>query len=120
MLEGPGNVLNPTFLCRSSFLNHLGQIGNGSAPVLDCHACPIAYKVANIHTKIDGQSRQELEAQPKFKKSEDAAIALTKPQKHTRIINSLDSPCACSIIKLQCCFVLSDRWLFSLGCVASV
>ena len=57
-------------------MNHPGQIGNGYAPVLDCHTAHIACKFQEITQKIDRRSGKELEAAPKFLKNGDAAYVI--------------------------------------------
>ncbi|KAH9597505.1 Transcription factor [Trypanosoma melophagium] len=69
------------FTAQVIILNHPGQIGNGYAPVLDCHTCHIACKFAEIESKIDRRSGKELEKNPKAIKSGDAAIVRMVPQK---------------------------------------
>jgi elongation factor 1-alpha len=70
-----------SFQAQVIVLNHPGQIGNGYAPVLDCHTCHIACKFAEIESKIDRRSGKELEKEPKFIKSGDAALVRMVPAK---------------------------------------
>jgi len=62
-------------------LNHPGQIGNGYAPVLDCHTAHVACKFATIKQKMDRRSGKVLEEMPKFVKSGDACMLDMEPSK---------------------------------------
>jgi elongation factor 1-alpha len=69
------------FVAQVIVLNHPGQIGQGYAPVLDCHTAHIACKFVELKEKIDRRSGKSLEENPKFVKSGDAAMVLMVPQK---------------------------------------
>ncbi|KAG6551216.1 hypothetical protein Mapa_007452 [Marchantia paleacea] len=62
-------------------MNHPGQIANGYEPVLDCHTSHVAVKFAKIVSKVDRQSGEELELEPKFLKNGDAGVVKMKPTK---------------------------------------
>eukprot|EP01026_Neomeris_dumetosa_P046387 TRINITY_DN3947_c0_g1_i10.p4 TRINITY_DN3947_c0_g1~~TRINITY_DN3947_c0_g1_i10.p4 ORF type:complete len:113 (+),score=18.38 TRINITY_DN3947_c0_g1_i10:115-453(+) len=62
-------------------MNHPGQIGNGYAPVLDCHTAHIAVKFKEIQQKVDRRTGKAVEESPKFIKNGDAAFVFMEPTK---------------------------------------
>jgi len=80
------------FTAQVIVLNHPGQISNGYAPVIDCHTCHIACKFSEIKSKLDRRSGKELEAEPKFIKTGDAAMVLLRPQKPMCCETFMDYP----------------------------
>jgi elongation factor 1-alpha len=70
-----------SFNAQVILMNHPGQVGNGYAPVLDCHTAHIACKFAELIEKIDRRTGKSVEAAPKFIKSGDAAIVKMIPSK---------------------------------------
>jgi elongation factor 1-alpha len=70
-----------SFTAQVIVMNHPGQIGNGYAPVLDCHTSHIACKFAELESKIDRRSGKELEKEPKFIKTGDSAMVKMLPSK---------------------------------------
>jgi len=69
------------FTAQVIILNHPGSIHNGYSPVLDCHTAHISCRFAEILSKIDRRSGQELEKAPKAIKSGDAAMIRLEPTK---------------------------------------
>jgi elongation factor 1-alpha len=70
-----------SFNAQVILMNHPGQVGNGYAPVLDCHTAHIACKFAELIEKIDRRTGKSVEQAPKFIKSGDAAIVKMVPSK---------------------------------------
>merc|ERR1712227_1192997 len=70
-----------SFKAQVIVMNHPGQIGNGYAPVLDCHTAHIACKFTELKEKIDRRTGKSVEDLPKFIKSGDAAIVKMIPSK---------------------------------------
>jgi len=70
-----------SFNAQVILMNHPGQVGNGYAPVLDCHTAHIACKFAELIEKIDRRTGKSVEQNPKFIKSGDAAIVKMQPSK---------------------------------------
>jgi elongation factor 1-alpha len=70
-----------SFFAQVIVLNHPGQIQNGYTPVIDCHTAHVACKFAEIKSKVDRRTGKDIEAEPKFIKSGDAAMVDLVPSK---------------------------------------
>ncbi|CAF0867999.1 unnamed protein product [Didymodactylos carnosus] len=73
-------------------LNHPGQIGQGYAPVLDCHTAHIACKFVELLEKVDRRSGKTIEESPKFLKSGEAAMIKMIPSKPMCVEKFADFP----------------------------
>jgi elongation factor 1-alpha len=61
--------------------NEPGLIRNGYTPVLDCHTSHVAVMFAELIAKVDGFYGKEIEKEPEFLKSGDAAVIKMIPTK---------------------------------------
>ncbi|KAH6555616.1 hypothetical protein KP509_1Z125000 [Ceratopteris richardii] len=110
---------NPTkeavnFTSQVIIMNHPGKIGNGYAPVLDCHTSHIAMKFAEILTKIDRRSGKELEKEPKFLKNGDAGFVKMIPTKPMTVETFSEYP------PLGCFAVRDMRHTVAVGVIKAV
>jgi elongation factor 1-alpha len=69
------------FNAQVIIMNHPGQIGNGYAPVLDCHTAHVACKFTKILEKMDRRTGKVIEENPKFVKNGDACMVDLTPTK---------------------------------------
>jgi len=70
-----------SFNAQVIVLNHPGKICAGYTPVLDCHTAHIACKFAELLQKVDRRTGKEMEPNPEFVKSQEAAIIKLIPTK---------------------------------------
>ncbi|CAF0731283.1 unnamed protein product [Didymodactylos carnosus] len=81
-----------SFVAQVIVLNHPGQIGQGYAPVLDCHTAHIACKFAELIEKVDRRTGKTIEEAPKFLKSSEAAMVRMIPSKPMCVEKFSDYP----------------------------
>jgi len=70
-----------SFNAQVIVLNHPGKICAGYTPVLDCHTAHIACKFSELLQKVDRRTGKEMEANPEYVKSQEAAIIKLIPTK---------------------------------------
>jgi len=70
-----------SFNAQVIVLNHPGKICAGYTPVLDCHTAHIACKFTELLQKVDRRTGKEMEANPEYVKSQEAAIIKLVPTK---------------------------------------
>ncbi|BBN15231.1 elongation factor 1-alpha [Marchantia polymorpha subsp. ruderalis] len=70
-----------SFTAQVIIMNHPGHIASGYSPVIDCHTSHVAVKFAELLSKVDRHSGDELEQQPKFLKNGDAGIVHMVPSR---------------------------------------
>ncbi|CAF4861898.1 unnamed protein product [Rotaria sp. Silwood1] len=81
-----------SFIAQVIVLNHPGHIGQGYAPVLDCHTTHIACKFAELISKVDRRTGKVIEEAPTFIKSGDSAMVKMIPTKPICVEKFSDYP----------------------------